>query len=237
MKEKIYFFQERCNDILDLQHELNYEEIGIYFVLKATYFKHLGSVNFSDIARKSGFTGSKKKLLKVVEKVFFKAGDGMLINEAWLKEVEQIKRRSESRKLASLARWHKQESHEAVKNCDAVKNEFENESDEKFDTFWKNYIPVRVSSGKIVNKGDKIIARRVFNKIIGKHTLEEILEGLERYLADCKKNNILSCGASVFLNQKRFLREIQENVVIGKNFTFNKNNEHNKKILQQFLND
>ena len=30
MKDKIYYFQEKSNDILDLQDELTIEEIGMY---------------------------------------------------------------------------------------------------------------------------------------------------------------------------------------------------------------
>ena len=43
-KDKIYYFQEKSNDILDLQDELTIEEIGIYLILKAGYFKYAGEL-------------------------------------------------------------------------------------------------------------------------------------------------------------------------------------------------
>ena len=85
--------------------------------------------------------------------------------------------------------------------------ESKSEFQSQFETFWESYKPIKTTDGKIVNKGDKKLAQKSFNREIGNHTLQVILDGLKRYLEDCQRNNILSCQAVVFLNQQRFLRE------------------------------
>lgn len=106
MKDKIYYFQEKSNDILDLQDEFTAEEIGIYFILKAAYFKYSGELKEDNLCQRCKFFGDKDKLLQVAKKIF-DFMDGILVNTSWLSEIGDIKERSEKRKLAALERWSK----------------------------------------------------------------------------------------------------------------------------------
>jgi len=106
MKDKIYYFQEKSNDILDLQDEFTAEEIGIYFILKAAYFKYSGELKEENLCQRCKFFGDKDKLLQVARKIF-EFMDGILVNTSWLSEISDIKERSEKRKLAALERWSK----------------------------------------------------------------------------------------------------------------------------------
>lgn len=109
MKEKIYYFQEKSNDILDLQDEFSVEEIGVYFILKAAYFKYSGDLKEDNLRQRCKFFGDIDKL-EIVKKKIFEVKEGRLINSAWLSEVEDIKERSEKRRLAALEKWKKQKN-------------------------------------------------------------------------------------------------------------------------------
>ncbi len=76
-----------------------------------------------------------------------------------------------------------------------------------FDIFWKNYTPIKILDGKVTSRGSKQTALPAYLKAIAKHTPEVIINGLERYLKHCQANSILTCGATVFLNQERFLND------------------------------
>lgn len=77
---------------------------------------------------------------------------------------------------------------------------FENE----FNEFWELYTPIKCD-GKVVAKGNKLICKQKLIKILDKgESYEGIIEGLKEYLKYCKSNNVLSCGAEVFLNQRRW---------------------------------
>lgn len=104
MKDKIYYFQEKSNDILDLQDEFSPEEIGIYFILKAAYFKYSGELREDNLCQRCKFFGDKNKLAAVSRKIFTTA-EGLLINNSWLSEINDIKVRSEKRRLAANERW------------------------------------------------------------------------------------------------------------------------------------
>ena len=108
MKDKIYYFQEKSNDILDLQDELTAEEIGIYFILKAGYFKYAGELREENLCQRCKFFGSKEKLKEVKEKIF-EVKDGLLVNNAWLSEIQTIKDRSIKRREAAMSRWNPEE--------------------------------------------------------------------------------------------------------------------------------
>jgi len=104
MKDKIYYFQEKSNDILDLQDEFSPEEIGIYFILKAAYFKYSGELREDNLCQRCKFFGDKNKLAAVSKKIFTTA-EGLLINNSWLSEINDIRVRSEKRRLAANERW------------------------------------------------------------------------------------------------------------------------------------
>lgn len=105
-ENKIYYFQEKSNEVLDLQDIFSLEEIGIYFILKAAYFKYAGNLQAENLLQKCKFFGDKTKLFSVRDKIF-KVKDGMLENKNWNEEIKEIKEKSNKRKSAALARWKK----------------------------------------------------------------------------------------------------------------------------------
>jgi uncharacterized protein YdaU (DUF1376 family) len=109
-KDKIYYFQEKSNDILDLQDDLTTEEIGIYFILKAGYYKYSGELTKENIYQRCKFFGDKAKMDLMVSKIF-DLQDELLINNNWLSEINGIKQISKKRKEIAEKRW----SEEALK--------------------------------------------------------------------------------------------------------------------------
>jgi len=105
-KNKIYYFQEKSNDILDLQDEYTIEEIGIYFILKAGYFKYSGELTLENICQRCKFFGDKSKLNLMISKLF-QIQNEFLINNNWLSEINGIKKLSEKRKEIAEIRWTK----------------------------------------------------------------------------------------------------------------------------------
>lgn len=74
-----------------------------------------------------------------------------------------------------------------------------------FEDFWKLYTPVKSSDGHFVSKGNKQCCMKKFDKLIEEGVkYETIISGLEKYLTYCRENGHCSCGAEVFLNQRRF---------------------------------
>ena len=107
MKDKIYYFQEKSNDILDLQDDFTSEEIGIYFILKAAYFKYAGEIKKDNICQRCKFFGDKTLLNKMI-KILFEEQEGLLVNKSWLDDIRDIKERSKKRKEAAEQRWKKE---------------------------------------------------------------------------------------------------------------------------------
>jgi len=103
-KDKIYYFQEKSNDILDLQDELSAEEIGIYFILKAGYFKYAGELKKENVNQRCKFFGDINKFNAMISKLFDEV-DGLLVNNSWLSEVNGIKALSQKRKVIAESRW------------------------------------------------------------------------------------------------------------------------------------
>lgn len=100
------------------------------------------------------------------------------------------------------------------KEYEEVKEKKVQVQDSSFDGFWKEYTPVRSFDGRVVNKGDKQKAKNKYLAILKEGVKsEEIIRGLKNYIADCHKNGFSTCGAQVFLNQRRWEREY-EGVVI-----------------------
>ena len=93
----------------------------------------------------------------------------------------------------------------------------ENDADvEKFETFWREYIPIRCD-GRVVGKGSKEEAKKKFLKILKSgENYENIRRGLQKYLQFCQENGQLTCGVSVFLNQKRWLDDYDACCLSGK---------------------
>lgn len=77
---------------------------------------------------------------------------------------------------------------------------------EQFEDFWLMYIPVKGSNGKMVAKGSKSEAEKKFIRILEDgENYENIRNGLQKYLEFCRRNDQITCGVTVFLNQKRWL--------------------------------
>jgi uncharacterized protein YdaU (DUF1376 family) len=103
-KDKIYYFQEKSNDILDLQDELTIEEIGIYFILKAGYFKYAGEFKKENVCQRCKFFGNIEKINQMISKLFNEV-DGNLVNNSWLSEINGIKEVSKKRSENAKSRW------------------------------------------------------------------------------------------------------------------------------------
>lgn len=80
-----------------------------------------------------------------------------------------------------------------------------NENEEKFEEFWKYYTPVKGKDGHFVAKGSKQACLRKYINLLKEGVKHEtIITNLERYLRYCQENGYSSCGAEVYLNQRRF---------------------------------
>lgn len=74
-----------------------------------------------------------------------------------------------------------------------------------FDEFWDIYIPVKNKDGHSIPKGHRGTCEKKFNGIVKDGVSKDvILDGLKKYLSHCKRNSIQTCGAEVFLNQRRW---------------------------------
>lgn len=75
---------------------------------------------------------------------------------------------------------------------------------EKFEEFWKAYTPIKCD-GRFIDKGSKKTAQEKFIKILKKgEKYEDIISGCKKYIEHCRRNNQLTCGVTVFLNQERW---------------------------------
>ena len=87
---------------------------------------------------------------------------------------------------------------------------------ENFDIFWESYTPVKASDGYVVAKGSKKVSFEKYSKVIKLGVKpEDILKGLKSYIDFCQKNNRLTCGVPVFLNQERWKDEYNAPTVIA----------------------
>lgn len=81
------------------------------------------------------------------------------------------------------------------------KENFENE----FNEFWELYTPIRDSKGDWVAKGSKKECKKKFIKIMLEGvSYGTVINSLKQYLEYCKAANRQSCGAEVFINQRRW---------------------------------
>lgn len=234
MKDKIYYFQEKSNDILDLQDEFTAEEIGIYFILKAAYFKYFGDLKKDNLCQRCKYFGDKDKLTAMVSKLF-EVKEDLLINNVWLSEINNIKEKSEKRKEAANERWTKEKGKQngskteakrkqTISKDEANDNVNDNKNDnnikskkdfleEDFEEFWKAYTPIETKEGKKVDKGSKKLAKVSYMKLRKIYDADIIFNGAANYLVNCFENNRLSCQAVVFLNQERFLNEFDSTTI------------------------
>jgi len=80
------------------------------------------------------------------------------------------------------------------------------EFQQKFEEFWKLYVPVSGTNGKMVAKGSKSEAEKKFIRILENgENYENIRNGLQKYLEFCRRNDQITCGVAVFLNQRRWV--------------------------------
>jgi hypothetical protein len=209
-KDKIYYFQEKSNDILDLQDELTVEEIGIYFILKAGYFKYAGDLKKENANQRCKFFGDINKFNLMISKLFDKV-DGLLVNKSWLSEVKGIKALSEKRKEIAESRWKTQQVKKEDKPSNNPKKLKVNPEEPKetqlvlinnFETFWNFYTPVAGRDGTSVNKGNKADAKKSYEKAIALNfSHERIMQALEFYLKECQKNARFTKHTVSWLNQ------------------------------------
>lgn len=106
------------------------------------------------------------------------------------------------------------------KNLGENENENVNDNinDSNFNIFWNYYTPVKSNDGHFVAKGNKKSCKEKFMKLINNgEKYETIIRGLEQYLKYCQTNGICSCGAEVFLNQRRWENDYSENGTVQSN--------------------
>ena len=81
----------------------------------------------------------------------------------------------------------------------------EKNQEENFEEFWKYYTPVKGKDGHFVAKGSKKDCRKKYINLLKEGVKHEtIITNLEKYLRYCQNNGYSSCGAEVYLNQRRF---------------------------------
>lgn len=118
----------------------------------------------------------------------------------------------------------------------------EEKTKENFDIFWESYTPVKASDGYVVAKGSKKVAFEKYSRIIKSGVKpEDILKGLKAYIDFCQKNNRLTCGVPVFLNQERWKDEYNTPTVIAQTplprMSFKEMKEYQNNIeIQKILN-
>lgn len=175
MKDKIYYFQEKSNDILDLQDEFTPEEIGIYFILKAAYFKYSGELKEDNLCQRCKFFGDKDKLAAVSKKIFT-VTEGSLFNNSWLSEINDIKVRSKKRQDAANERWNPSKP-EASEKQTRSKPEANDDIKSQFEKIYKLY-----NQGKNIKviPFDKLKAK--FQNCLKEITFEELEQNIKDYL-------------------------------------------------------
>lgn len=206
-KDKIYYFQEKSNDILDLQDELTIEEIGIYFILKAGYFKYAGELKKENANQRCKFYGDINKFNAMISKLFDEV-EGLLVNNSWLSEINGIKEVSKKRSENAKSRWDNTTETKTKTNPKKPKPNLEKPKETQlvsinnFETFWSFYTPVAGRDGKSVDKGNKADAKKSYEKAIALNfTHEAIMQALEFYLKECQKNARFTKHAVSWLNQ------------------------------------
>lgn len=121
MTNKIYLVKDNPDNILDLQNDFTVQEIGMYFILKAAYFKYGGDLKEENLHKRCNFFENKEELMDFAKKIFiFK--DKKLINNIWLSEIKDINEKSKKRKEASIKRWSK-EKQKKQENSSAINDE------------------------------------------------------------------------------------------------------------------
>jgi uncharacterized protein YdaU (DUF1376 family) len=190
MKDKIYYFQEKSNDILDLQDEFTPEEIGIYFILKAAYFKYSGELREDNLCQRCKFFGDKDKLVAVSKKIFT-VTEGSLVNNSWLSEINNIKERSKKRQDAANERWNPSKPEASGKQTRS-KPEAIDDTKSQFESFWNLY-------GKKLSRPD---AEKKFKAALNKDSFENIIAGLEKYIKARSPDSQYWKNPSTWLNQE-----------------------------------
>lgn len=94
-----------------------------------------------------------------------------------------------------------------IKEISSLREAEKNQLEKDFEEFWESYMPIVTNDGKKVDKGSKKLAKISYGKARKDHDAETIYNGTAQYLADCYRNNRLSCQVSVCLNQERFLND------------------------------
>lgn len=100
-------------------------------------------------------------------------------------------------------------------------NKNDNENNNNFEQFWNFYTPIVAKDGNYVSKGNKFNAKKSYEKAIKEgFTHEKIMQSLEFYLNECKKNSSFTKHAVSWLNQS--LKDGFENeigIVIGGDYS------------------
>lgn len=94
-----------------------------------------------------------------------------------------------------------------IKEISSLREDEKNKLEKDFEEFWESYMPIVTNDGKKVDKGSKKLAKISYAKARKIYDADTIYNGAAQYLADCYRNNRLSCQVSVCLNQERFIND------------------------------
>ena len=104
---------------------------------------------------------------------------------------------------------------------------------EYFEKFWELYTPIAAKDGRFVAKGNKKACQEKFNKITNEGVnYETIINGLKQYLTYCRENGVCSCGAEVFLNQRRWENDYTGSCTIPSSNTTRSNRQSTNVIAE-----
>ena len=222
----LFYYQENINEVLDLQDDFSIEEIGLFVILKATYFKTKGVLAEDKLCQLCKFFGNKNDLLKVAKKIFAQQ-DGLLVNQQWNSQIEGIIEKSVKRTFAANKRWKKGSDdklineqeidktilrrppiypdqvgslndsvNDSVNDNKKINKRLLSENSEDFENFWQSYKPIHTG------KGNKEKSKLLFLKALKKDSLEAINKGLADYMQHCWNKNTYTKSVEVWLRNE-----------------------------------
>ena len=112
------------------------------------------------------------------------------------------------------------------------------ESEKEFQEFWRYYRPVKVSDGRMVNKGDKKRGAFLYQKFMNEGVSHgDIMKGLHNYLTECVQNDTLTKAAPTFLFNRvweRFQTNQQQPAILSEasNARIKANNQPSELTVQ-----
>lgn len=108
--------------------------------------------------------------------------------------------------------------------------------DERFEEFWKMYLPVKCTDGRFTDKGSKQEAYKAFKKALQKDSFENIKEGLKRYLKKKSVCDSMTANVSTFLNKERWKDEIEKDFILSEKTLRKQEEDSGQKLYDMIVN-